>query len=200
MRIDSMLSLGPTLCLRDRGVEPENARLYATGAMVKARLKYIDMRCPQLVAALALLITGVVAQLGPAPISSGKCLLANRPTMSGFASDCLYLHNIARSTMGLPPLTWSTSLANHADDWAAVMASSGFRHSGSSGVGENIFETFSGDASCTDAVAAWMAERALYGGGAVSAANFEVFGHYTQVIFRRVLVPFSQSQAIVAFD
>ncbi|KAJ3272910.1 hypothetical protein HDV01_005107 [Terramyces sp. JEL0728] len=93
---------------------------------------------------------------------------------------CLALHNTARALVGAPPLTYSSSLASIASGWSNTMAATNsFHHSGRSG--ENIY--MGDDSSCAGAMAAWLAEKAHYGGQPIDG-NFAVYGHYTQIVWK----------------
>lgn len=104
--------------------------------------------------------------------------------LSPFSVDCLSLHNSARLAMGIPALTWSAELENSAKSWAITTSRSGFRHSGTPGVGENLYSGSGG--SCIAAVTAWLSEAAKVSnpGAAISAALNGVVGHYTQVMWK----------------
>ncbi len=65
----------------------------------------------------------------------------------------LSAHNQARAQLGVPPLTWSTSLENIARNWAASLLANGkFEHSSHSRYGENLFEIRGASASPSEVV------------------------------------------------
>lgn len=95
-------------------------------------------------------------------------------------------HNEVRSAVQppadppLPPLEWSSSLAEVAQAWAERCA---FEHSEGS-FGENL-AFFSGTASTArDVVAGWADEARFYDYERDSCAAAEECGHYTQLVWR----------------
>ncbi|EMC93983.1 hypothetical protein BAUCODRAFT_158619 [Baudoinia panamericana UAMH 10762] len=104
---------------------------------------------------------------------------------------CLRAHNDARAQKRLPALEWSDELAQHAAQWAQMLASrdSGMQHAGTRQEGENLaFATGCGMAF-EQAIQAWLSEEAHYDGGAVSAASCSggsgmATGHYTQRMWK----------------
>lgn len=79
----------------------------------------------------------------------------------------------------LPPLTWSSELAAHAQQVASACR---FEHS-SSDYGENL-SARTDAATPRDVVDAWVAEREHYDERKHACARGEVCGHYTQVMWR----------------
>ena len=101
--------------------------------------------------------------------------------------EILAAHNRYRAEMGVPPLKWSNSLANNAQQWANRLAATGrFQHSGS---GENLWWGTAGHFSFTDMVASWGNEKQYYLPGrkfpnVSRTGKWQDVGHYTQVIWR----------------
>jgi pathogenesis-related protein 1 len=106
----------------------------------------------------------------------------------------LAAHNVYRSELGIPPLTWSASLASYAQAWANELANNrncqmAHRpHDDKSPwnliYGENIF---SGSAGYTfpDAVKAWGDEKKLFDHKTKKCTGeWWACGHYTQVIWK----------------
>jgi len=106
----------------------------------------------------------------------------------------LAAHNAYRSELGIPPLTWSASLASYAQAWANELANNrncqmAHRpHDDNSPwnliYGENIF---SGSAGYTfpDAVKAWGDEKKMFDPKTKKCTGeWWACGHYTQVIWK----------------
>jgi len=94
-------------------------------------------------------------------------------------------HNFWRFRVGIPPLSWSASVASSAQAWADHLTHDClFEHSGSSN-GENLYATSeTAVVEAEESVLAWASEREFYDFGTeVSGSNFSSFGHYTQVVW-----------------
>jgi pathogenesis-related protein 1 len=102
-------------------------------------------------------------------------------------------HNAIRTDIGVSTLTWSTSLAAYAQQWANYLAANNncdIKHrdvSGENGklYGENIF--WGSSAAAFPPVQAsydWYGEKRLYKYRKISAANYFKTGHYTQMIWK----------------
>jgi len=93
-------------------------------------------------------------------------------------------HNAARTPVHQAALTWDTTLASQAQTYAAKCT---FAHSGTSGVGENIFanapSSTNNAATATSAVNSWVGEKSNFNCAANTCASGQVCGHYTQVIW-----------------
>lgn len=91
--------------------------------------------------------------------------------------EWLDAHNKYRSLHGVPPVTWSATVAASAQAWADTCPSG---HS-SSGYGENM--AFAGYVmSPTDVVGLWYSEEHLYPYG--EPAWNPAWGHFTQVVWK----------------
>jgi len=90
-------------------------------------------------------------------------------------------HNKRRQAGGSPNLSWSTKLANSAQQWANQMASScSMSHSGKHGVGENVAYGYS---SVAAVMQAWAdSEKPNYNPSSHTCSG--MCGHYTQVMWR----------------
>ena len=99
----------------------------------------------------------------------------------------LQVHNCARRTVvppanpPLPLLRWSTSLAQTAQGWANQCV---WQHSGTPGLGENLYASAPWGAAQTPAATSWAAEAAYYNYAANTCASGQQCGHYTQVVWR----------------
>lgn len=99
--------------------------------------------------------------------------------------DFLSAHNAARAAVSaaLPPLTWDTTVAGIAQNYANQRkADCALRHSGGP-YGENI-AWGSANLSGMDAVNMWVAEKANYDYNSNTCAPGKVCGHYTQVVWK----------------
>ncbi|PSB45527.1 SCP-like extracellular [Cyanosarcina cf. burmensis CCALA 770] len=103
--------------------------------------------------------------------------------------EILAAHNRDRTEVGAPPLRWSNNLANSAGQWANHLAATGkFEHSGTNGMGENLWMGTSGHYSFTSMVDSWGNEKQYFVPGrsfpdVSSTSNWQDVGHYTQVIW-----------------
>jgi uncharacterized protein YkwD len=89
----------------------------------------------------------------------------------------LNAHNSLRAKHGVPPLSWSASLANTAQAWADRCV---FEHS-NAGLGENLAQG-TGDYSGANAVNDWYNEISAYDFN--SPGFSDATGHFTQVIWK----------------
>lgn len=104
--------------------------------------------------------------------------------------DLLNAHNRYRQAVGVPPLTWSSSLAASAAEWATTLAQQGtFRHDPNNAAGENIWMGTAGAFSPTQMVDAWGREQAQFVPGTFPnvsrTGNWADVGHYTQIVWRQ---------------
>ncbi len=101
------------------------------------------------------------------------------------------LHNKARAEVGIGPVTWSKTLAIHAQEWANHLASTNCRlqHRPTSGKykrehGENLFMGTAGHFGVADAVTSWENEKKHYHGQTLAPSNWYASGHYTQMVWK----------------
>jgi len=99
-------------------------------------------------------------------------------------------HNRYRAEVGVPPLTWSDKLAEGAQRWANTIAAvDQMKHSGTSGVGENLAYYSVTRASLTDMIGMWAKEKAYFQQGTFPSVsrngNWLSVAHYTQMVWRR---------------
>jgi pathogenesis-related protein 1 len=100
------------------------------------------------------------------------------------AQEALDNHNQIRSKLGIPPLVWSPVLSAAAQQWADHLAKKGvMMHSGSDGIGENLFAGYGREYTPNDAVAAWYSEKKQYTYGKFRTSGPDV-GHYTQLVWK----------------
>jgi Cysteine-rich secretory protein family len=84
-------------------------------------------------------------------------------TGTGMSQEILTAHNHYRAEVGTPPLQWSDALAQSAQQWADHLASSHqLAHSGTGGVGENLWMGTARAYSPTQMVASWGDEKAHF--------------------------------------
>ena len=111
-------------------------------------------------------------------------------TNSSMAQEILNAHNQYRAQVGVPPLTWSNTLARQAQEWADYLSSRGtLEHSENrGGTGENLWRGTSGRFSFTQMVDSWGEERQHFVRGTFpdvsSTGNWADVGHYTQMVWR----------------
>ncbi len=116
----------------------------------------------------------------------------------------LAVHNRERDAVGVAPLVWSDKLAADAQVWAEHLATTGqivhdTEHLATLGEGESIAGYFHGECTwhlpsradmvCThspigESPENWVAEKPKYRGEIMTADNYLVFGHYTQMVWK----------------
>ncbi len=101
-------------------------------------------------------------------------------------SELLAAHNQYRARLGLPPLHWSSRLAEKAQRWAEHLAAIGqLVHSGS---GQNLAMASAGSESLTQLVQLWGNEQTNFTDGVFpdisTTGNWMDVGHYSQMIWR----------------
>jgi pathogenesis-related protein 1 len=99
----------------------------------------------------------------------------------------LSYHNEVRSSVNVPPLSWSKELSKQAATWGATLATKGckLQHNQDSKYGENLFMT-SPDRdhdAVIDAAESWESEKENYSGQPLTKANVSAVGHYTQMVW-----------------
>ncbi len=83
---------------------------------------------------------------------------------ASFTHAMLDAHNVIRARVGVPPLFWSTRLAEMARDWANHLITTGaFGHRPDNRYGENIYAISNGNASPAQVVGYWADEARGYG-------------------------------------
>jgi pathogenesis-related protein 1 len=104
------------------------------------------------------------------------------------ASAFLLVHNQARAAVGVPPLSWSTKLAAHAQQWANHLASlsisqvQGNPHRPNGIYGENFAGGTAGGYTPADGARQWLDEKSVYRHGPYNGSG--ATGHYTQMVWR----------------
>lgn len=106
--------------------------------------------------------------------------------------EMLALHNSERAQVGVPPLSWSETLASDAQRWANHLAATGqFAHAGSDenpDSGENLAAGGAGSFTAAQLAQLWADEKAYFRYGNFpelsTDGNWATVGHYTQVIWR----------------
>ena len=122
-------------------------------------------------------------------VASASCGAA---PLSLFAKRVLAVHNGERVARHIPRLTWSETLAAHAQVWADAMAKSGqFQHSPRSsrpGEGENLWIGTANAYQPEEMVEAWADEQQYFQNGTfpnvVTPGGPHVVGHFTQIIWK----------------
>ena len=124
--------------------------------------------------------------LVPAGAATAQPLVASQ-----FPARALAAHNIARASVGVPPLAWDNALGNSAAAYARQMAMTNvFQHSDRKarpGVGENLWMGTHGAFSIERMVGDWASARRYFRSGIFpnnsSTGNWLDVGHYTQMIW-----------------
>lgn len=99
----------------------------------------------------------------------------------------LRVHNCARRTVVPPanprvaPLRWSPAIAQTAQSHANQCI---WQHSGTAGLGENLYAAAPWSAAQTQAATSWAGEFIHYNYAGNSCAAGEQCGHYTQMVWR----------------
>jgi uncharacterized protein YkwD len=108
-----------------------------------------------------------------------------------WANSILAVHNSERAAVGVPPLVWSNSLAASAQAWAEHIETTGIsRHASYAQMGcdcgENIggFSWSDGPTAPGGGTSLWVAEKQNWHGGVLTRGNWELTGHYTQMVWR----------------
>ena len=103
---------------------------------------------------------------------------------ASFTQVMLDAHNTIRVRVGVPPLFWSTQLAEVARDWAKHLITTGaFGHRPDNRYGENIYAISNGSASPAEVVGYWAEEARGYDIQRNTCSG--VCGHYTQLVWRK---------------
>lgn len=98
----------------------------------------------------------------------------------------LMAHNAARKQVApaaltpIPPLSWSTVLANAAQTYSDQC---NFAHSGAPGAGENLAAAAPWSDQHLAAAMSWASENVLYNYAANTCPPGEQCGHYTQMVW-----------------
>jgi pathogenesis-related protein 1 len=95
-------------------------------------------------------------------------------------------HNKVRADVGVGPLQWSPALANYAQEWADHLATTTctMKHRTEPLYGENLFQATAGAYTAVDGAKAWESEKKDFHGSALTQANAQAVGHYTQMVWR----------------
>ncbi|CAD5175610.1 unnamed protein product [Musa acuminata subsp. malaccensis] len=98
--------------------------------------------------------------------------------------DFVSPHNAARTAVGVVPVSWDSTVAAYAQNYANQRAADcQLVHSGGP-YGENIFSGFGRDYTAADAIKYWVSEKQYYNHNSNKCAPNKVCGHYTQVVWR----------------
>lgn len=96
-------------------------------------------------------------------------------------------HNVWRKKVGVPNLTWSSTLATVAQKWANTLKSTNgcaMKHSGNANYGENLYWASGFTPTTQQVVDAWGNEVKDYTYATNKCATGKVCGHYTQVVWK----------------
>lgn len=133
---------------------------------------------------VGLAIATSVGAVNPAPAIGQSTL-----DLATLRSRALSQHNTYRAMHHAPALTSSDALNSSAQSWANHLAATGtFAHSRTTGVGENLYVSYSTapavdtDTLAQQAVTAWYDEVTVYNYAAPGFSGDT--GHFTQVVWR----------------
>jgi pathogenesis-related protein 1 len=103
-----------------------------------------------------------------------------------FFAGMLAAHNRARRAVGVQDLQWSDRLSQIAQGWAEHLGGDrcAMRHSGVSGLGENLAWAAGQHLSPVDVVRMWVDEARAFDPADSVCDSGAVCGHYTQVVWR----------------
>lgn len=96
--------------------------------------------------------------------------------------EFIKVHNNYRNEQGIAPLVWSDTLEKAAQNWADFIASKDLLAHSTMGYGENIFRS-NYKPSPKEVVDSWASEKQYYNGETIDYNNYNLFGHYTQIIW-----------------
>lgn len=130
----------------------------------------------------------VSASTPAAPVAS-SAPPATDASLTTDQSSAFAAHNAARADVGVPALAWDAGLASDAQGWAdhlAAQSSPGtLVHAGKAGQGENLYWSSQTSDPYVEAATAWIDEKSVYGGQAISSGgDFKAYGHYSTFFFR----------------
>ena len=115
---------------------------------------------------------------------------SGRSAQNQWIQTILATHNRYRSEVSVPPLTWSSELANDAKAWADRLASPGnrtLRHDRNTNNGENLWMGTSGAFTLTQMLDSWGREKRYFVNNVFpnvsSTDRWSDVGHYTQMIW-----------------
>ena len=150
--------------------------------------------------------TGSTENNAALPTTSTASNNTGNVTGNGFADTFLPLVNQERTLVGVPPLTWSNTLAADAQAWADhLVATNTFAHcievpdwqqfeECTHGEGENLFSINDPPGSTPNPQSvlaqasfdSWLNEKSNYHGQAVTGQESptETIGHYTQMVWK----------------
>jgi uncharacterized protein YkwD len=134
----------------------------------------------------------------PEPTSPPSSAPARITSEAEMRQGMLDAHAKARAAVGVPPLTWSSALAAHAQEWVDHLKNSGcklaHRTENRQGYGENLHWASGGgsgqgpnqqiDVPPAEVVESWVREGADYNAATHTCAEGRTCGHYTQVVWK----------------
>ncbi|XP_008798890.2 pathogenesis-related protein PR-1 type-like [Phoenix dactylifera] len=116
-------------------------------------------------------------------------VMAHATLAQNSPDDFVNAHNAAREAVGVGPVSWNTTVASYAEDYANQRKGDcQLIHSDSIsyGYGENLFIGGGPDFTAKNAVDLWVGEKQYYDydSNSCSAPPGQSCGHYTQVVWR----------------
>jgi len=114
---------------------------------------------------------------------------AAAPSLSINRAEILAAHNKYRAEVGVAPLRWSQRLARGAQLWAGEIAAlAEMKHSGTSGVGENLAMWWGSRPTPRQLIGMWGREKQDFVPGPFPqvsrTGNWRTVAHYSQMVWR----------------
>jgi len=108
------------------------------------------------------------------------------PTEPAEFSGMIAAHNAWRSKVKVAGLTWSSTLATYAQQWANTLKAQNcaMQHRSNNQYGENLYWSSGMSPTSQSVVDSWASEIANYTYATNSCATGKMCGHYTQVVWK----------------
>ncbi|CAN1165027.1 Pathogenesis-related leaf protein 6 [Linum perenne] len=101
--------------------------------------------------------------------------------------DYLNVHNVARGQVGVANITWDTTLATYAQNYANSRISDCNMVNSGGSYGENLAKGSSSTFTGVSAVNLWVAEKPYYDYASNTCTSGKQCLHYTQVVWQNSL-------------
>jgi uncharacterized protein YkwD len=155
--------------------------MYSESEQLLGKSLFEDFSMHTLVNSVLLLVTSLLLSPRAVPPTTGSNVASDQAQVS------LDFQNAKRREVGVPPLEWSPELASAAQKWADHLATDrgcALEHSENGKYGENLFGGRGAAFTALDAAQKWYSEIEKYKYGAVTDANWNQAGHYTQMVWK----------------
>jgi pathogenesis-related protein 1 len=145
---------------------------------------------------ISIIITVILVTAAILTVQSSMLQVSHAQLDATSQNTILTMHNQERAAVGVAPLTWSTELANNAQNWARNIASLGLGPGAPAphapwdqrnGQGENLAWGTKGAFPVATFVQGWASEKSNYVPGTPIEQTLGspngVYGHYTQMVW-----------------